>query len=86
MAARSERGVPVAESRALVADAEVPAADAERVNRVKVIYEVRQGDTLSSVARLFRTSVAALRTWNQIKSNRLVPGERLTILTAKAAD
>jgi peptidoglycan lytic transglycosylase D len=81
MAARAERSVPVAESRRLAADAVV---DAPSADRVKVVYEVKQGDTLSSIASLFRTTVAALRTWNRLPSTRIEAGDQLTIYTARA--
>jgi LysM repeat protein len=47
---------------------------------VKVIYEVRQGDTLASIARLFKTTVVSMRTWNpRVPADRLKPGDRLTV-------
>ena len=83
MAARPDRPVPVAESRAvaggdrLVADA--PSAAQSRDARL--IYEVKAGDTLSSIARVFRTTVASLRVWNHLASTRVSAGDRLTIFT-----
>ncbi len=49
-------------------------------NRVKVIYAVKRGDTLFSIARLFQTTVAALRTWNpRLPGDRIAAGQRLTV-------
>ena len=49
-------------------------------NRVKVIYAVKRGDTLFSIARLFKTTVAAIRTWNpRIPGDRIAAGQRLTV-------
>jgi membrane-bound lytic murein transglycosylase D len=49
-------------------------------NRIKVIYAVRPGDTLASIARLFKTTVAALHTWNpRIPGDRIAAGQRLTV-------
>jgi membrane-bound lytic murein transglycosylase D len=49
-------------------------------NRIKVIYAVKRGDTLASIARLFKTTVAALRTWNpRIPGDRIAAGQRLTV-------
>jgi membrane-bound lytic murein transglycosylase D len=73
VAARSERAVPA------VAVANAPSGD-----RVKQTYLVKEGDTLTSIARLFRTTVAALQTWNGIQGNRLLAGAQLTIYTARA--
>jgi len=53
-----------------------PPADA-----VKVVYRVKSGDTLFSIARLYRTTVAALKEWNRLESSRILPGDRLTIYT-----
>lgn len=81
MAARTDRPVPVADSRPLAADAIVTAPSADTV---KVIYHVKEGDTLMSIARVFRTSASALRTWNRLPSSRITAGARLTIYTARA--
>jgi len=79
MAARTERGVPVAEARQTVAESG-KLADATSSNRVKVVYEVKQGDTLFSIARLFRTTVDSLKTWNpRIPGDHLTAGQRLTV-------
>ena len=55
-------------------------ADGADPNRVKVIYAVKRGDTLFSIARLFKTTVAALRTWNpRLPGDRIAAGQRLTV-------
>jgi LysM repeat protein len=85
MAARTERPVPVAESRAIggsPGQVVQLAQAAATSNRVKVTYKVQQGDTLASIARNFKTSVASIRTWNpSVTPDRITPGERLTIFT-----
>jgi membrane-bound lytic murein transglycosylase D len=85
MAARTTRSVPVAEARRLAAE---PAtlARATTSNRIKTTYKVQKGDTLMSIARLFKTTVAALRTWNpRLPSSHLTPGAHLTIFAARTA-
>jgi LysM repeat protein len=82
--ARAERTVPVAESRPIKTPTTLLAQDSVGSNRVKVLYRVQRGDSLASIARLFRTSVAALKTWNQNLEARLRPGDRLTIYTVRA--
>ena len=85
MAARADRPVPVAESRELAAatPAVVPAmATSAPEERVKISYRIKKGDTLASIARLFRTTVASLQTWNGINGSRIVAGQRLTVYTA----
>jgi len=79
MAARTERGVPAAEARATVAGSGQLAENANS-NRVKMIYEVKRGDTFASIARLFKTSVASLKTWNpRLPGTQLVAGAKLTV-------
>lgn len=80
MAARTDLTVPVAESRLTVAETgELP--QSANSNRVKVIYQVKRGDTLASVARLFKTTVESLQTWNPrlTEPSRLMAGARLTV-------
>jgi membrane-bound lytic murein transglycosylase D len=79
-ATRADRAVPAADSRRVGSDAgHAPSGD-----RVKQTYVVKEGDTLTSIARQFRTTVAALQSWNGIEGNRLLAGAQLTIYTARA--
>ena len=84
MAARTDHPVPAAESHALAADLLVPTVSSSSSDLVRVIYQVRSGDTLASIARVFRTTVAAIKTWNRLPDTRIRTGERLTIYTARA--
>jgi len=83
MAAQTDRPAPPVESQTLVANAAVSdgAADPERS---KIIYQVKQGDTLGSIARVYKTTVGSLQAWNNISGARIRVGERLTIYTARA--
>jgi membrane-bound lytic murein transglycosylase D len=82
MAARTDRPVPATDSRPLVADKVVPAIDSQ--GSVKVIYQVKSGDTLSSIARFFSTNVTAIQSWNHLSDTQIRAGERLTIYTSRA--
>jgi membrane-bound lytic murein transglycosylase D len=84
MAARTERTVPVADSRPLKTPATLLAQNSVNSNRVKVLYLVQEGDTLSSIARIYRTTVASLKSWNRIPGSRISTGDRLTIYTVRA--
>jgi len=42
-------------------------------------YRIRRGDTLSTIARRFGVTVGEIRRWNQMSSDQIVTGERLTI-------
>jgi membrane-bound lytic murein transglycosylase D len=49
----------------------------------KVTYRVKAGDTLTAIAEAFGTTVNRIRTWNHLRSDRLTPGDRLTIYTTR---
>jgi len=79
MAARTDRAVPAAEARSTVGESGQLAVNANS-NRIKTVYEVKRGDTFASIARLFRTSVASIKTWNpRLPDSRLVAGAKLTV-------
>jgi membrane-bound lytic murein transglycosylase D len=80
MAAQAERPAPATEARTTVTESGQLARAAANSNRVKDSYEVRRGDTLSSIARLFKTTVASLNTWNpRLPGSQLMAGQRLTV-------
>jgi membrane-bound lytic murein transglycosylase D len=83
MAARPDRPVPLAESRRVAGSAGLvaDAPSAAQSKDARLIYQVKRGDTLSSIARVFRTSVASLRLWNHLASSHVSPGDRLMIFT-----
>ena len=84
LAARTDRPAPVAASRPLeptVMSARAPSVSSSELT--KVVYRVKRGDTLSSIARLFDTSVASLRSWNKLRSTQIKAGDRLTIFARK---
>jgi LysM repeat protein len=84
MAARTDRPVPAADSRSLVADKVVPAVASSGSDRAKMIYQVKSGDTLTSIARVFSTSVDAIKNWNHLSDSQIRAGERLTIYAGRA--
>jgi len=84
MAAQADRPVPVADSRALAADAVVPAVASTTSDRIRVYYQVKEGDTLASIAKAFKTTVVSLQTWNRIPTSQIRAGQRITIYTVRA--
>jgi LysM repeat protein len=48
----------------------------------QITYRVKRGDTLFAIAQLFDTTVAKIKSWNRLSSNRIAPGARLKILAA----
>jgi peptidoglycan lytic transglycosylase D len=54
--------------------------EAEPTNTTAISwYRVRRGDSLWSIARKFNLSTSQLRAWNNLKSNRIHPGNKLKI-------
>lgn len=49
----------------------------ERITRER--YRIRRGDTLGGIARRFNTSVSALRSINEMSSDRIVAGDDLLV-------
>jgi membrane-bound lytic murein transglycosylase D len=87
MAAQTDRPIPAPEPRTATGDAVVRAvadASSEPERGTKIIYQVKKGDTLSSIARVFRTTVSSLKTWNSIPGSHIRAGERLTIYSSSA--
>lgn len=82
LAARPDRAEPTATAgNAHVERASLVTPSSGSTERVKHIYRVKRGDTLTKIARDFDTSVAALKRWNRLRSNRINTGQRLTIYT-----
>jgi membrane-bound lytic murein transglycosylase D len=61
--------------------ASASAATADAGDDPRVVYRVKRGDTLFSIARAFEVTVDALRSWNRLRGSHISPGDRLTIQT-----
>ena len=86
LAAQTDRPEPVvAKARPAAPESTLTSApSAEHSGELnRITYRVKRGDTLSSIARFFRTTVASLRSWNRLQSDRLMPGDRLTVYTTR---
>ena len=42
-------------------------------------YKVKMGDNLGSIAQRYRTKISSIRSWNELSSDRIYAGQRLTI-------
>jgi peptidoglycan lytic transglycosylase D len=79
LTARTERPAPAeVASRAVGGSATIPDAG----EQTQVVYRVKRGDTLSSIARLFDTTVAKIKSWNKLRTNVIAAGSRLKIMAA----
>lgn len=72
---------PIAASRRVAAAADTPAGD--RSELARLVYRVKSGDTLFSIARVFKTTVAHIKSWNRLRGSRINPGDRLTIFASR---
>jgi membrane-bound lytic murein transglycosylase D len=91
LAARTDTPAPLVETRktdpVVTASVTIPSAVSDAPStlaRAKVVYRVKRGDTLSSIARVFQTTVASLKKWNDLPGNTVKIGQRLTIMTTKS--
>jgi len=82
-AAAPDAPSPIA-AREVAASAPSPAVSLS--NQPPVVHRVRRGDTLFSIARLYQTTVHAIKTRNRLRDSRIKPGDRLTIYTAQGDD
>jgi membrane-bound lytic murein transglycosylase D len=79
MAAHTDRPVPATEARKTVGEAG-QLAQATESNRMKTSYQVKRGDTLASIAHLYKTTVASIKTWNpKLAGDQVAAGQRLTV-------
>src|SRR4051794_2672091 len=78
LAARTERTAPAeVASRSLTGAATVPTASTRAQGQI--VYRVKRGDTLFSIAQLFDTTVDRIKSLNQLRGNALMVGARLKI-------
>ena len=90
VATRTDNPAPLVETRKVdaavtasvtVPDAKVTSSSARAVAQAKLVYRVKRGDTLASIARAFQTTVASLKKWNSLRTSVIQAGQQLTILT-----
>jgi membrane-bound lytic murein transglycosylase D len=92
LAARPENPAPqtvMAASRPVVSEkALLDATRAESVEPQRIVYRVKRGDTLFSIAKVYNTTVASLKSWNTrtVRGTRINIGDRLTIHTTRTAN
>jgi membrane-bound lytic murein transglycosylase D len=93
LSARLENPAPeavVAESRPVVPQKAMiePSSTTDAPEPQRVVYRVKRGDTLFSIARLFNTTVESLKSWNAriVRGNQIRIGDRLTIFSARTGN
>ena len=82
LASNTKPAAPTAvASRAISGPAEVPETP-EPTTRT-LTYRVKRGDTLFAIAQLFDTTVARIKSLNNLRSNVITPGRRLKIVASR---
>ena len=83
LAARTERAAPTAVASRAIAEPVQTAAVTTPARVEHLTYKVKRGDTLFSIAQLFDTTVAKIKSWNRLSTNRIAPGAKLKILASR---
>lgn len=69
---------------------ESPAASPSRsepavtIQKVKITHKVKSGESLSTIAKKYKVTVAELKSWNSLSSDKLSIGKSLKVITKKA--
>jgi len=74
--AATTRPAPGAKAEATVASRRASTNDPDDV---RLVYRVKRGDTLFRIAATHDVSVAEIKTWNRLRSDRLSIGDRLVL-------
>jgi membrane-bound lytic murein transglycosylase D len=83
LASRTERTAPAeVASRSLSGSGTVPEGSSR--GQGQIVYRVKRGDTLFSIAQLFDTTVDKIKSLNQLRGSALLVGARLKIAAARA--
>ncbi|BEQ15817.1 LysM peptidoglycan-binding domain-containing protein [Desulfoferula mesophila] len=56
-----------------------PAPKAKEPEREKQVYTVRRGDTLFTIAQRYKVTMRDIKTWNNLRSNMVMIGQKLVI-------
>ncbi len=51
----------------------------------RIVYKVRRGDALSTIAQKYGVSVSSIKRWNNLRSSKIKVGQRLTIHPGQSA-
>jgi membrane-bound lytic murein transglycosylase D len=68
----------------IVEDLDKPAKEEDDINKIRKVkkrtYKVRKGDVLNKIADKFDVDTYDLKVWNNLKSSKIMVGQRLVIL------
>ncbi len=62
-----------------------PPTPAQAAATTEMTYRIRRGDTLADIAKIHGVTISDLKRWNALRSDRIYPGNELTIYTRTPA-
>jgi LysM repeat protein len=60
------------------------ASETVTIQKVRSTHKVKSGENLSSIAKKYKVTVAELKSWNSLKSDRVMIGQSLKIISKQA--
>ena len=60
------------------------ASETVTIQKVRSTHKVKSGENLSSIAKKYKVTVAELKSWNSLKSDRVMVGQSLKIISKQA--
>lgn len=54
------------------------------IQKVKITHKVKSGESLSTIAKKYKVTIAELKSWNSLSSDKLQIGKSLKVITKKA--
>lgn len=81
--AKNEKPTAVTPSEPVVASPSKPVAEVT-IQKVKSTHKVKSGENLSSIAKKYKVTVAELKSWNSLTSDKVMIGQSLKIISKQA--
>ncbi len=82
--------IPAKNDKTTAPTVEAPATNSTKtappvtIQKVKITHKVKSGESLSTIAKKYKVSVAELKSWNSLSSDKLSIGKALKVITKKA--
>jgi LysM repeat protein len=80
---KNEKPTAVTPTEPVVAASSKPAAEVT-IQKVKSTHKVKSGENLSSIAKKYKVTVAELKSWNSLTSDKVMIGQSLKIISKQA--
>ena len=82
--------IPAKNDKTTAPTVEAPATNSTKtapaftIQKVKITHKVKSGESLSTIAKKYKVTVAELKSWNSLSSDKLSIGKALKVITKKA--